>query len=91
LTPVHVWVVADVVDAVEQKLAGLPACGGVGEFLMSASTRRCQYIEPANAPLWSGLSTPSQPDPELARQRRRLQQRFGLVELGLSTGPHKRV
>lgn len=50
-----------------------------------------QYIEPANARLWSGLSTPGQPDPELARQRRRLQQRVGLIKLGLSTSPDKRI
>jgi molecular chaperone DnaK (HSP70) len=49
------------------------------------------YIQPASPGLWAALSTPGQADPDLARQRRRLQQRVGLLKTGLSTSPDKRI
>jgi molecular chaperone DnaK (HSP70) len=50
-----------------------------------------EYIAPADPELWTGLSLHGQPDIELARQRRRLQQSVGLLKLGLSTSPDKRI
>jgi Hsp70 protein len=50
-----------------------------------------RYIADADAGLWSALSAAGSSDPEVSRQRRRLQQRVSLLKAGLSTSPDKRI
>jgi actin-like ATPase involved in cell morphogenesis len=50
-----------------------------------------RYIAAADPGLWSALSNPAQPDPDIARQRRRLQARVRLLKEGLTNEVDKRV
>ena len=50
-----------------------------------------RYIAAADPGLWSALSDPSQPDPDIARRRRQLQARVRLLKEGLSNAVDKRV
>jgi hypothetical protein len=50
-----------------------------------------RYIGAADPELWAALSRPGRADPDIARQRRRLQQRVGLLKTGLSSSPDKRI
>jgi actin-like ATPase involved in cell morphogenesis/cbb3-type cytochrome oxidase subunit 3 len=50
-----------------------------------------QYISKADPGLWSALSNPTQPDPDIAYRRRRLQARVHLLKEGLSNAVEKRV